>query len=476
MEIDKEPQKTEKDKEHNKNDNDTKNQLKQYEEEKWEKLQEENEKDKRKKKIKRIKEHRKKNKGLNNGKNKEEQFEHDIKFILNTTYKDKYEVRMIREVLEEFMGSDLEHKKRKETISQWRMALQIMAVQKGVQFTFELMMEDMRSDFLRLDGGYDVPVISKTLMKTVWDTELNFEAKQFREKMVTALVAYEETAKGTSTEIEIVTTQYENEQHGFKKKIQEALKIRTRKMKERKEKEDKEIKKKQDEENEREKRSRNIFGRRGMISSQPKPTTPQKQETTSEKEKRTKETKIRKTILDTRQLKDKIAEMLDTNIKDIMAFRYLLIDMHKNTGAGIDTIMKTNRMDITMIKLWRRALPRKIHEVGGIFRRQATFSLKIQQEIQPLWDTEPENKETIRFRKMISHFVIDKSVTQRERMITRRWDEGYKTPPELREASGPHAVLTYISESTVRRQNIGKDNRAKRERREEQWKRLLNVA
>ena len=215
-----------------------------------------------------------------------------------------------------------------------------------------------------------------------------------------------------------------------------------------------------------------MIGRRGMVRTNNKPKE-EKQETPSEKNKRMKEMKIRQSIFDVRQLKDKIAEMLDTkDIKDIIAFRFLLIHTHKTADSGPTTIMKMNRMDITMMKLWKRALPRRIHDEKGIFFKQAMFTLRIEQEIQPLWDNTPENKETIRFRKIMSHFIIDKSVTQRERIITRRWNEGYKTSPELKEASGPHAILTYISESKIRKQNIGKDNRRKREKREEEWRKL----
>ena len=39
-----------------------------------------------------------------------------------------------------------------------------------------------------------------------------------------------------------------------------------------------------------------------------------------------------------------------------------------------------------MIKLWRRALPRRIHDEKGIFFKQAMFALRIEQEIQPIWD------------------------------------------------------------------------------------------
>ena len=35
-----------------------------------------------------------------------------------------------------------------------------------------------------------------------------------------------------------------------------------------------------------------------------------------------------------------------------------------------------------------------------------------------------------------------------------------------------HAILTYMSESKIGRQNIGKDNRRKREKREEDWRKL----
>ena len=70
-----------------------------------------------------------------------------------------------------------------------------------------------------------------------------------------------------------------------------------------------------------------------------------KEETPSEENKRMKEMKTRKIIFDIRQLQDKIAEMLDTKeIKDIIAFRFLLIHTHKTADSGPATTMKMNRM------------------------------------------------------------------------------------------------------------------------------------
>ena len=63
----------------------------------------------------------------------------------------------------------------------------------------------MRSESRRPDGGYDMPILSKTLMKSVWGAELTEEVKTFRTKMVTAMLVLEVSAKGNSSELEIKT-------------------------------------------------------------------------------------------------------------------------------------------------------------------------------------------------------------------------------------------------------------------------------
>ena len=135
-------------------------------------------------------------------------------------------------------------------------------------------------------------------------------------------------------------------------------------------------------------------------------------------------------------------------------------------------VMEMSRADATMIKLWRRAVPRKVHVQGGVYMKQAVFALKIQKEIQPLWDTLPESKETTQFRKMMVHFIVKKTGTQREKMLKRRWNEGLETTTDQKESSGPHAMLTYVDVTTQNEKNKGKDKRVEKEKREQEYRRL----
>ena len=475
---DKEAAKTRSEKDEIRTENDEiRKHLEKYEDEKWEEIENTDENEERKKKIKRINQQRNKNKKNKNTRNREEEFEYQIKCILKTTYIDNFEARTVREVLEAVIGSDIGDNRRKNTIVRWRKALEIVALEKGAQFMCEVMLEDMRGDFRRPDGGYDAPTLSKTLMKTVWGTEYTAEVEAFRTKMVTALLNFESSAKGNSPGLEVMKAQYDDDKHGFRRKMQEGIKIHTRKLKEKKEREAEELKKKQDKEHEQEKRRRTVIGRSGMVAPQAKPKD-EKQETPNEKKKRLSETKIRRTVLDTRQIRDKIAEMLGTKrTTDAMAFRFLLIHTEKETlmDTSPRNLMKVNRNDPTMIKLWRRVIPRRIHNEGGIYMRQALFALRIEKEIQPLWDTMPENKETIRFRKIMSHFIVKKVGTQRDNMMKRRWNEGFETPEGQKEATGPHALLTYVAGTTQRRQREGIARRIDREKRDEEFRKLYKA-
>ena len=387
-------------------------------------------------------------------------------------YRDEHEVRTVREVLEAVLGSDLETERRSGTMTRWRKALIIMLTAKDVQFTFRVMMEEMRGEFKGKGGVYDAPVISKTLMKSVWETDGTEGVDNFRNKMVVALSSYEMAAKGASPWTEVLKAPYDDVRHGFAVKMREGIGMRERKEREKKERDEEELEDKK--RKEQEKIKKNVLGRHGWVAPRASQTE-QEQETEGEKKKRVDETKIRRKILDIRQMRDKIAEMIGAQrTQDIVAFRFLLIHTYwdRMSEPEIEKVIEANRTDVTMMKLWRRAIPRKVHVQGGIYMKQALFTLRIQKEIQPLWDTLPESKETKRFREIMVHFVVKKTGTHRDKMMTRQWNEGFQVEQGKQEACGPHALLAQVAITTQRKKNIGKDKRLERERRNEEYMRL----